>query len=122
MKLVFVYNADVGLAAALMDAAHKLISPETYSCSLCAITYGAVSMKADWKAWLKTLPFPAIFYHRQDFARDYPDTITDLPAVLLERDRGLEMVLTSAELNNQKDVSTLINQVSARLREMGALA
>lgn len=35
----------------MLDAAHKLISPATYSCSLCALTYGAVSMKRSWAAW-----------------------------------------------------------------------
>jgi hypothetical protein len=121
MKLVFVYNADAGLVAALMDAVHKLASPETYSCSLCAITYGAVSMKPEWKAWLKTLPYPAAFYHRQDFARDYPAIVSDLPAVLLERGQGLETVLTSAELNGLDGVNSLISQLSARLKHMDAL-
>jgi len=33
-RLVIVYNANAGWAAALMDAAHKLLRPETYECSL----------------------------------------------------------------------------------------
>jgi hypothetical protein len=40
MKLLFVYNADSGLAAALFDSAHKLLSPQTYACNLCALTHG----------------------------------------------------------------------------------
>ena len=36
--LIFIYNANGGIFSAMADAAHKLVSPETYPCSLCAIT------------------------------------------------------------------------------------
>jgi hypothetical protein len=38
-ELLFVYNADAGLVTGLLDTLHKVLSPSTYSCSLCAITY-----------------------------------------------------------------------------------
>jgi len=48
-SLIFDYNAPDGLGAALIDAVHKIVAPESYPCSLCAVTYGAVSMKRRWK-------------------------------------------------------------------------
>ena len=32
-KIIFVYNADSGLVNGLIDWAHKIVSPETYSCT-----------------------------------------------------------------------------------------
>ena len=45
MKLIFVYNAKSGKLNALFDIAHKIVKPETYQCSLCAITHDALSEK-----------------------------------------------------------------------------
>ena len=42
MRLVFVYNANAGLVAGMLDSVHKVVSPATYPCSLCAVTYFAV--------------------------------------------------------------------------------
>jgi len=44
-KLIFVYNADSGLLNAMKDWAHKIVSPETYPCSLCALTYNNLGMR-----------------------------------------------------------------------------
>ena len=38
-KLIFIYNADSGLFNTVTDIAHKIFSPETYSCNLCALTH-----------------------------------------------------------------------------------
>ena len=51
-RLVIVYNADAGLAAALFDAVHKVVAPATYPCSLCAVTYGALTMRPQWRRYL----------------------------------------------------------------------
>ena len=48
-RLIFVYNADGGRLAGLQDMFHKILSPATYSCSLCAVTYGATSMRPEWQ-------------------------------------------------------------------------
>ena len=87
-RLLFVYNADGGVVNGLVDAVHKIVSPATYPCSLCAITYGKLAMEPQWRAWLKGLSVPAAFHHRDDFAAAYPDARVRLPAVLIERDGG----------------------------------
>ena len=71
-RLLFVYNADGGPLAGLKDAFHKILSPATYPCSLCAITYGATSMRPAWREFIKTLPVPVDFLHRDEFERQYP--------------------------------------------------
>ncbi len=116
--LIFVYNANEGLFSALADAAHKLISPATYPCSLCAITYGAVSMRGEWKAYLKRLPHPTRFYHREDFARDWPGVDVALPAILAEGPTGtLSPLVSQEELDALPSVAALIALLEARLAE-----
>jgi len=61
MKIIFVYNADAGFMSGVMDSLHKAISPETYECALCALTYGLLTMDKTWRAYLQSLPFNAVF-------------------------------------------------------------
>ena len=42
-SLLFVYNADSGFFNTLADIGHKLFSPATYPCQLCAITHGVLA-------------------------------------------------------------------------------
>ena len=51
-RLLFVYNADSGLFNTLTDIAHKMLSPKTYTCNLCAITHGLFSEKEEWKEFI----------------------------------------------------------------------
>lgn len=114
--LVIVYNADEGLGAALFDAVHKVVRPDTYPCDLCAITYGAVSMKGVWRDWLKALPFPTDFYHRQDFARAYPVlTRLPLPAILRRDENELTLLLGAEEMRADMAVDALIGAVEAKI-------
>ncbi|NCN83589.1 MAG: hypothetical protein GW808_14395 [Sphingomonadales bacterium] len=113
-RLVIVYNANAGWAAALMDAAHKLLRPETYECSLCMISYGAVSMRRPWRNYLDSLAMEKQFYHRQDFARAYPVDLfpmvdrLKLPAIFIEADGKLHGLLSSKQLHSLTDVEALI--------------
>ncbi len=40
MKLIFFCNADTGIFNAMRDTIHKVLSPSTYQCRLCYISYG----------------------------------------------------------------------------------
>jgi hypothetical protein len=114
--LVIVYNADEGLGAALFDAAHKLIRPDTYPCDLCAITYGVVNMKGAWRDWLKAQPFAAEFHHRQDFARAYPAlSRLPLPAILRRDGDELTLLLAAEDMRADMGVDALITAVESKL-------
>jgi hypothetical protein len=114
--LIFVYNANGGVFSALADAAHKLVSPATYPCSLCAITYGAVSMRGAWKAYLKRLGHEVRFYHRDDFARDWPGEAVPLPAILEVTPSGtLSTLIAKDDLDAVPSVAALIAMLDARL-------
>lgn len=119
--LIFVYNAPDGIGAALIDAAHKLISPATYPCSLCAVTYGAVAMRRDWKAYLAQLPYLVRFYHRDGFRRAFPGLEVALPAILIaQSDATLRLLIDAATLDAQADVASLIATLDAALAAVEA--
>jgi hypothetical protein len=114
--LVMIYNADEGLGAALFDTAQKILRPDTYSCDLCAITYGAFSMRGAWKDWLARQSFVAEFYHRQDFAKAFPALAgTALPAVMRRDGEALTLVLGPEDMRSDMGVDGLIAAIEARL-------
>jgi hypothetical protein len=83
--LVFVYNADSGVFNALADAAHKIFSPRTYACNLCALTHTALGMRGEWKSFLEGLGRPLEFLHADELKSRYGLEGVPLPAVF-ERD------------------------------------
>lgn len=80
-RLLFVYNADSGLFNTLADIGHKLFSPATYGCRLCALTHGYFTERREWREFVTSLEADCEFLHRDQFRRRYPADTTDLPAV-----------------------------------------
>ena len=114
-RLHFVYNARAGLIAGALDSVHKLVSPATYACDLCAITHGALRMDPKWKAWLGAAPFDAVFHHRPDFRAAYPAVRAPLPAIFVEEPTGLAVLASASDLAAIGSVDALIALVEARL-------
>ncbi len=121
MRLVLVYNADAGVVAGLFDLVHKTLSPATYPCSLCGVTYGALGMRRQWRDFLATLPGEVAFFHRPDFRAAYPtQAATPLPLIGRDDDGAFEVVLGAAELARLTTVDALIAALAARLGGDGA--
>lgn len=110
-ELVFVYNADAGLGHALLDAAHKLLSPGTYSCDLCALTYGAVRMRAPWAAFVQRLPAPVRFMYRDQVRRTWPHVAFELPALLELRDGAPRLLVSAEAIRGCADLHSLMRLV-----------
>ena len=81
MKLLFVYNADSGLFNTLADIGHKIFSPQTYACDLCALTHGYFQERETWRTFVDSLPCYCEFMHRDEFHRGFGVDKTPLPAV-----------------------------------------
>jgi hypothetical protein len=114
--LIFVYNANGGVLSALGDMVHKIVSPATYPCSLCALTYGAVSMRREWRRFLDGAGLPSLFLYRDEFRSDLDMRDLALPAILLGGDASVPQVLVSAdELGALPDLPALIALLEARL-------
>src|SRR5215210_7312289 len=97
--LVFVYNADSGVFNTLADAAHKIFSPRTYACNLCALTHTAVRMRGEWKQFLEGLGRPLEFLHADELAARYNLKGVRLPAVFTKDDGGLKVLAGADSIN-----------------------
>lgn len=113
--LVFVYNADSGIFNTLSDMAHKIFSPETYACNLCAITHGTFAIRAEWQEFLVTLDAELEFLHRDELAVRYGLTGIELPAVLLKSGGKPEPWLTAREINDCRSMDDLKVLITGRL-------
>jgi len=114
--LIFVYNADGGWLNALRDMVHKIVSPANYPCSLCALTYGAVAKRPEWRAFLAGVRMPSLFLYRDEFRSELDTRELALPAILLGGTGYVPRVLVSAaELDGMPDLAALITLLEARL-------
>ena len=44
-ELIIIYNVKSGFVNEMIDFAHKIVSPKTYECNLCAISYNTFTKK-----------------------------------------------------------------------------
>ncbi|MFO7603353.1 MAG: hypothetical protein R6X06_06020 [Gammaproteobacteria bacterium] len=95
--LVFAYNADSGLFNTVSDIAHKILSPQTYSCQLCALTHGYFAVREEWLGFLATLNVDCEFLHRDELQAKYALTPQDFPAIYLKNAEGRLDVLADRE-------------------------
>ena len=123
MKLVIVYNANEGLLAGAMDSLHKLFAPATYPSKLCALTYGLLAMRREWRAYLDGLAMEARFHHRPDFRAAFPQaTDWPLPLIAVEQDGQLAVLISAADFASIADLSHLMMEVDRRLPGAARLA
>ena len=107
-KVVFVYNAQSGVFSALSDYVHKLVSPDTYACQLCAVTYGNLGMRSTWKHYVEDLPAKVVFTY-QDRVRDRPMMKNaELPAAFVITDDETKLVISAEAMNRCQSEAELI--------------
>lgn len=107
-SLIFVYNAHSGLWNSIVESMHKIISPDTYQCALCQITYGTFTELPEWKQFKENFPGEMHFYHIDEFEEKYPAEHS-YPVILSEEADGtLASMLNTDRINNLRDLSELI--------------
>ena len=109
-KLIFVYNTKSDFLSEAMGIAHKIISPSTYQCSLCALTHDNFGAKKKWKSFVKSFSIPMEFYHIEDFEKKFKTSL-NYPVVLEENEGTLKQVLTKEDLNEISNVDELIRKL-----------
>ena len=113
---LFVYNADTGLFNVVTDYAHKILSPKTYPCNLCAITYGNMGMNKKWKKFIATLDFPVEFLHRDEFFKQYDLRDMQLPAAFVKREKDISVLVTHNEINECTSVEELMHLITRKIK------
>lgn len=97
--LVFVYNAESGVFNTLADVAHKIFSPDTYACNLCALTHTAFGMRGEWRQFLEGLGVPLEFLHADELKARYRVEGAALPAVFEREGASLRVVAGADAIN-----------------------
>ncbi len=116
--LVFVYNADSGLFNLLTDIAHKIFSPQTYDCNLCAVTHDKFGIKDEWRQYLKTLDAPVEFLHADEFKAKYRTGDTEkLPAIFRLENGQLNLAIDSNAINVCRNIDDLKRIINAQISE-----
>ena len=114
--LVFVYNADSGLFNTLADVAHKIFSPHTYACNLCALTHTAFGMRQGWKSFLETLDCPLEFLHANELRSRHGIADVPLPAVFRKEGAELTVALDADAINACRTLDDLRLLIKNSLR------
>lgn len=114
-KLVFIYNADSGLINAVKDYFHKKRSPETYQCNLCMQTFAAISMKKDWKNYVKNLDIPAEFLHKDEFEKKYDVKDAKYPSAYFKNGSSMKLFISQEEMDAITSLEELKDLVSKKL-------
>ncbi len=116
-KLLFIYNANSGKLNSLLDSAHKVLSPATYNCHLCAITFGVLTEDTIWKKFREQSSLEMIFLHKDEFANQYASKFGHkftFPIILAESHNDLEVFVGTDELKNLENASDLIALITER--------
>ncbi|WP_167342662.1 GTPase [Nonlabens sp. SY33080] len=124
-RVIFVYNANSGAINAVLDSAHKILSPKTYNCALCNLTYGIFKEKEEWLRFresvdkLSNLSFE--FLHKDEFEKNYKSKWLpkySYPIILTTNQRQeIEVLASSLELSECKETKDLISLIESRLKE-----
>jgi len=118
LELIFIYNAKSGVVNELIDFAHKIVSPETYDCNLCAISYGAFSMKKKWSTYIETLPFKSTFTYKDKFSKNGYSNIK-FPSVFIRSNEKLDEIISATEINEINNLDQLIGLLNQKLYQQG---
>lgn len=117
-KLIFVYNANSGKSSSIIDGLHKMLKPSTYECELCNLTHGIFREKREWKRFRDSVEVEMEFLYRNEFQKTYASKFGykfEYPVVLMESDKGLEMVLSKNDFQEIENIESLIKVLNKSL-------
>lgn len=114
-NLLFVYNAKSGKLNSLLDTGHKLFSPKTYQCKLCALTYNAFTENKKWKQFRENSNLQMTFFHTDEFEKKYPNETFEYPVIIQQSNNLLNTFLSKDELNCIASLDELIEKVKGML-------
>jgi hypothetical protein len=119
-ELILVYNAESGFFNSIRDTLHKTISPSTYQCNLCALTFGTINMKSKWKRFIDKLKIPSTFLHRDEFFKmlkthHHKIIHTSFPAIFFHNEGKVQLLIKSTEINKCKTLDELMELVDKKL-------
>ncbi len=135
-KLIFVYNANSGALNSLIDSAHKIISPKTYDCKLCDLTYDVFKENELWSRFRESVThnYPKLqleFLHKNEFEKVYWSKWLpkySYPIILSVSDElkdyndgfgtnsGMDVFFSTEEMDHIEETSQFIKQINDKLK------
>ena len=112
--LIFLYNSKSGFNSALTDYLHKILSPSTYKCKLCSLTYNNFGKIHKWKRFIKSINLPVIFKYADHVTDLGMDIQTELPAIF---NINGSLFVSANEINSCITLDDLIDLIQSRLIE-----
>jgi len=106
-KLIFIYNADSGVINLVKDFWKKVLRPSSYECNLCMQTFGAFSMKKDWKSFINNLNVDTEFLHRDEFEKKHHIKDAKYPSAYIYENRNLRLLISYEEMNAVKSLDEM---------------
>ena len=120
-RIILVYNESRGLFDAVSSWTHKLLSPASYHCALCKVTFGLTGMLVPWKNYIEMLPSLVVFLHRDEFRQQFPALASQpLPAILTESSGQLAVLLPAHDIQAVSGIAGLIGLMQERLGNLTA--
>jgi len=122
-RLIFIYNANSGLRNALLDAAHKALSPTTYQCNLCDLTFGVFKERKAWRKFREEKKWGMEFLYKDEFNKQYASKFGhkyEFPIVLIAINDQLQVFVSATELNELENMEALIDLINKRGKEIEA--
>ena len=115
MKIIFVYNAKSGFGNSMLDIGHKLLSPKTYECNLCNLTYGLLTENIEWKRFRESSQKELDFLHKDEFEKKYKEKREYPIILLLSNTNKLTELINHKNLNKISSVKKLISKINDAL-------
>jgi len=114
-SLLFVYNAKSDYWSKKIDFAHKIISPSTYNCDLCALTHGNFGETKIWKNFKEDSGYEMEFIYKDEFHKLYPNIETTFPVVFIKENNNLSVFIERNSFKQIKTIEELITVVNTNL-------
>ncbi len=110
MKLLLVYNTHSDPFSTVVDYVHKMFSPSTYKCDLCALTHHHLGERSVWKNFRKSSGVEMEFMYIRQYERKYKER-HNYPVVLKVEEGERKVLISKEHLRSIKDVNELITLI-----------
>ena len=114
-EIYFIYNAKGGKWNYIVDTVHKYVSPSTYECNLCQITYD-LKMKKAWKDFVEKTPHKFHFLHIEELSDHGLEKYKNqLPICLEKNSIEIKIIIDKETMDKFKNEFDLINNLNKLL-------
>lgn len=113
-NLIVVYNANSGIKNLVSGLVHKILSPETYNCNLCFLTYNTFTENTIWKDFRTKTNINFEFLYIDVFEARYPNNTFSYPIILSENNGKVEPFLSNKRIKSLTSVEALILEIRVK--------